>query len=465
MMSGVANYGMCADAFYPPGKPVAAVYEVSPEVVCVAVDREQARIVWGDAQQMGIASPDIFKRLNIQRTRITHRTRGGELKSLSRDTKNKDGGAPCIIIVDEYHAHPTSLVKDVTSSGKGKRSQCLEIIITTAGEDAENKPCKVEDDIVKKILNRELDNDTYFGVIREIDDNDDPHDETVWPKANPIFQGNTAYSNELRDTVKSEHELAFGSGDVSKIRQWMIKRVNRWQAESEQKYFSGCMDKWKDLAVSREEFLRLVHGRESYVGVDLSKCIDLTALGFVFRLDDGRYAICAHGFLPVVTAGYHEHGDRVPYRTWARDGWCTLTEGEVTDDKFLHQYILDMEMDQKWTVREVCYDPYGARQFANVLTDSGYTCVEIRQGVQTLSEPTKRLREWTMQGKIVHDGSPLLTWCLSNANEIVDNNGNIKLSKKTKADSQRIDLAAAVINALVRAIVSEPDAEGRVFFL
>jgi phage terminase large subunit-like protein len=48
-----------------------------------------------------------------------------------------------------------------------------------------------------------------------------------------------------------------------------------------------------------------------------------------------------------------------------------------------------------------------------------------------------------------------LTWCLSNAFEVSDNNGNIKLSKKHKDDSQRIDLAAAVINAVVRAMVNE----------
>jgi phage terminase large subunit-like protein len=60
-----------------------------------------------------------------------------------------------------------------------------------------------------------------------------------------------------------------------------------------------------------------------------------------------------------------------------------------------------------------------------------------------------------LQGRIVHDGSPLLTWCLSNAIEVRDNNGNIKLSKKHKDDSQRIDLAAAIINALVRALANE----------
>jgi phage terminase large subunit-like protein len=468
IMSGVANYGMTADAIYPPERPDLARYEARPEVVCGAVDKEQAKIVWGDAQQMALSSPDILKRLKVQTTKISHKTRGGELKKLSKDTKNKDGGAPCIIIIDEYHAHPTSLVKDVTSSGKGKRSQCLEFIITTAGEDAENNPCKKEDDIVKKILTGVIKDETYFGVIREIDDQDDPHDERNWIKANPIFQNNDEYSKELLSTIKSEHDLAFGSGDNSKIRQWMIKRVNRWQTDSANKYFSGCMDKWKALAVSKEEFLKRTAGKECYGGLDLSKRTDLTADGAVFALENGIYAVTAHGYMPEETATQHEHGDRVPYKVWAKEGWCTLTAGAVTDYNYIKTRIHDNEFDKKWIYKEICYDPYNATHFIQNLKDEeGYRdeqLIEIRQGVQTLSAPTKFFRELVLQGRIIHDGSPLLTWCISNAFEVTDNNGNIKLSKKNKDDSQRIDLIAAILNAFTRAMANEEKPAGRVFF-
>ena len=463
VMSGIANYGMCADALYPPGRPDLAKYEASPEIIIGAVDREQANIVWGDAREMALSSPGTLKRLTIQKAAITHKTRGGKIRKLSKDSKNKDGGSPCMIIIDEYHAHPTSLIKDVTASGKGKRSQCLEFIITTAGEDAENSPCFKEDNICKKILTGEIPNDTYFVMIREIDDEDDPHDISCWSKSNPMFQNKNEYSQELFATVKDEYDLAFGSGDSSKIRQWMIKRVNRFQSSAVNKYFSSCMDKWKSLAVSRNEFLKLVKGQECYNGEDLSKCIDLSASGFVFRLDDGRYAVCAHGFIPEDQVVKHEHTDKVPYRYWAKDGWCTITPGAVTDDREIKSYIHDMEFDQGWKIKEICFDPYGARQFANDMgpDGEGYQTVEIRQGFTTLSEPTKKLRELTLQGNIVHDGSPLLTWCLSNAIELIGEGQLIKLSKKHKDDSQRIDLVAAIINALFRALLN--DSKGYVY--
>ena len=58
-----------------------------------------------------------------------------------------------------------------------------------------------------------------------------------------------------------------------------------------------------------------------------------------------------------------------------------------------------------------------------------------------------------MQGRIVIEENPLLIWCLANAIEIQNNYGDIKLSKKHKDDTERIDPVAAVMNALGRALV------------
>lgn len=456
-MSGIALYGMCSDCVYPPGQPELKVYEDSPEVECAAVDKDQAKRVWGDAKAMGEKSPDILKRLRIKRTYIEHATRGGHLQPLSKDTKNKDGGAPCIVIIDEYHAHPTSEIHDVLFSGFGKRLQSLMDIITTAGTDAENSPAKKEYDICCKILDGEIIAEDYFVMIREIDKADDPHDESCWIKANPILQSDNEYSRELLSQIRREHNLAYGSNDPAKIREFLIKRCDRWVDDSENKYMSGCMDQWKALAVSKEEFKKLSEKAEGWVGLDLSKTTDLTATAFVFWLPDGRLGVSAHGFMPEERATQHEHSDRIPYKAWAKDGWCTLTQGAVTDYSFIESYLKLMRSENSWKYKEFCYDPYNASHFIQSLCKEyrEEQMIEVRQGIPTLSEPTKKFREMVLQGKVVHDGSPLLTWCLSNAVEISDSNGNIKLSKKYKDDTQRIDLAAAVIDALVRALVNE----------
>ena len=51
--------------------------------------------------------------------------------------------------------------------------------------------------------------------------------------------------------------------------------------------------------------------------------------------------------------------------------------------------------------------------------------------------------------------SPLVLWCLQNAIEIQNNYGDIKLSKRHKDDTERIDPVAAGMNSLARLLVKK----------
>lgn len=434
IMSGIALYLMCGDG------------EESPNVYCAAVDRDQARIIYKAAKAMAQKSPDIQKRLKIRDYMISHVARGGELKALSKETKNKDGLNPSGAIIDEYHAHPTSEIYDLLWSAWGQRAQALMAIITTAGFETNQNPCYSEYAYCKQILAGLVANERYFVIIRELDPGDDEHNPAVWIKANPLRAATPAGLKKLQE----QHDEAFGSLDPAKVRNFRVKNLNIWVNEAEDSYISDLLPRWNELAVSRQEFIELTRGRKCLTGIDLSKRIDLTGDGFVFDLDDGRIAICAQGFMPEETVTQHERTDKILYREWARAGWLTITEGNVTDYSAVETHIHDSELEYGWKVYEVCFDPYNATHFANILQAQGYSVVEIRQGVKTLSEPTKLLRELIAQGRVVHDGSPLLTWCLANAREQQDSNENIKLSKKYASDTQRIDLLAAVINAMVR---------------
>ena len=459
--AGVGNYVMLGDAIYPPGEPEAAEYEMQPTINIVAVDREQGKIARGDIADMAKATPAFSKRLQVKNTYIRHKKRGGAVVVFSKDVNNKDGGRPSLIITEEWHAHLTSDVHDIAVSGMGKKRQCLEFIITTAGKDAENKPCYLDDLQYKQVLQGTLRQDDVFVMIREIDDDDDPHDKSCWGKANAFFRRDTEYSRNLREEVESQYRDAYGANNESKIREFLIKRMNRWQADSEIRYMTmQMMDTWKALAVSDEEYNRLIEGRETFVGADLSKKIDLTATGEVIELKDGRFAVDAHGYLPEEGVSAHEKSDRVPYGAWIRDGWVTKTPGNVTDYHAILKDIKDMEAAGR-NIEEFCFDPYQATHLAQDLTaywedrygeeTAAQKVIEIRQGYATLSEPTKLFRELVMQGKIVHRGNPLLTWCLANAVETKDVNENIRLSKKNITDNRRIDAAAAMMNAFVRA--------------
>jgi phage terminase large subunit-like protein len=434
LMSGIALFLMVGDQ------------EEDPEVYTAAVDREQARIVYRAAKEMALKSKDIRKRLKIRDYEVGHLTRGGKMRPLSKETKNKDGLNPSGAIIDEYHAHTTSEIHDLLWSAWGQRNQALMMIITTAGMEVDNNPCHAEYEYCKQVLQGLISNERYFIMIREMDPGDDEHDPKNWIKANPL----RAATSDGLDRLKAQHDEAFDSKDPAKIRTFRVKILNIWVNEKRDGYMGEAMAKWDSLAVSREEFTALTKKMTTIVGVDLSKKIDLTATAFIFALDDDRVAVSAMGFLPSEGVARHEKTDKIPYRQWAREGWVRITEGEVTDYRYIETYIHDSELEYGWKVHEFCYDPYNATHLSNEMAENGYTVVEIRQGVRTLSEPTKLLRELVSTGRLVHDGNPVLKWCLANAVVETDSNENIKLSKKNASDTKRIDLAAAFVNALVR---------------
>ena len=456
--SGQALYHMCADALYPPYHPELAVFEQEPEVECAAVDRSQAMRVFGDAKKIAKASPNIARRLHIPRSNpATHLKRGGYMRALSKDTKNKDSGAPSYFVVDEYHAHPTSDIYDIGLNSFGKRPQALLDVITTAGDDAQNKPCYREETYAKQVLYGDVVDETYFVMIRELDDGDNPHDKDLWAKSNPCLRYPNEYSKYLLGQIETEYKAAYNSNNPHKIRKFLTRRMCRWQTGSVNRYLDeNCMALARKAQVSREEFARLTDGLECWCGFDLGKRIDLSGVGAVFLLPDGRVAIKAHGFMPENGALRHEHTDRMPYVDWAKAGYCTMTPGDVTDNSYVANWIDDGKREHGWIVLMVCYDGHNATDLAIKLNEEANSedyCVEIAQTCAGQNLAVKGFRELLLQGRIVLEENPLLIVCLANAVEVINNYGDIKLSKKHKDDTERIDPVAAVMNALARALV------------
>ena len=456
--SGKALYAMTSDACYPPYHPELAQYEMNPEVECAAVDKTQARRVTDDAREIARKTPELSKRLHIPRSNpITHKKRGGFLRALSSDTKNKDGGAPCYFCVDEYEAHPTSTIYDLGLNSFGKRMQSLLDCIMTAGDDADNRPGKREEDYAKQILDGDVVDETYFVMIREVPDGENPHDRSRWLWANPVLRYPNEYSAILLKQIESEYTKAYGSMDAEKIRKFLTRRLCQWVTAAVNSYLNDQqLEMVRNAMVSRTAFAELTDGLECFAGFDLGKRIDLSGVGAVFILDDGRVAIRMHGFMPQNGVLRHEHTDKVPYRDWIKRGFVTETEGDVTDNRYVRDWIYANRDAHGWTVREVDYDGHNAVDLAIGMCEDEARedfCVEIRQTCAGQNLAVKGFRELLLQGKLVLEYSPLALWCLKNAIEVTNNYGDSKLSKKHKDDSQRIDPVAAVMNALSRALV------------
>lgn len=433
------------------------------EVYCAATKKEQSSIVYDEAAGMLAGCKLLKGKYTKSYGRLTHNKTESVMRALSKeDRRTGDGLNPQCGIIDEYHAHETSEIYDIIDSGMGARAQPLLVIITTAGFDLANPCYRIEYDLVKKILNPDVsvELDSYFAMVNELEINetadpvivdgktiapgeliDDPADPDTWIKANPIVCSYPEGVEYLRKKI-DESKLA-----PEKQRNVQTKHLNVWVNQRDAGYMN--MAKWEACAGELPD----LRGEVTWVGIDLSAKIDLTSVAFEFRRD-GQYYVASHSFMPEDALDAKIKADRVPYDRWVADGWLTLTPGEVVDYRAVVDYIRSRAKEQGWYIEEWCVDPWGTAQVAADLTDDGETVVEIVQGPKTLSEPTKDFRDMVYLRRVTHDGSPVTSWAMSNAVvDKVDRNENLILSKKKSR--QRIDPAAAIMNAHCRAMMAE----------
>jgi phage terminase large subunit-like protein len=425
--------------------------EPSAEIYCAATKKKQSKLVWTEIEKMIENCEELKGKFKVAYGIITHIKSDSVIEALSKeDKKTGDGTSPQCFIVDEYHAHETAEMYDIGDSGTGARSQSLMMIITTAGFHL-NHPCySVEYKYVSSILdpNNPIENDEYFVMVNELDKGDDIKDESVWEKANPILCSYEEGRNYLKRQLKAALDVP------EKMRTFLTKNMNVWVDAKDNGYMP--MNKWAECSIDKHPVykgkLPDLKGKECYVGIDLSKKIDLTSVSFEFPLDDGAFLVLSHSFLPEDTLEAKRITDKVPYDLWVvNKKWITATPGEVVDYRYIMDYIMNQAEENGWIIREICYDPHSANMFAQYMMDEGYTMVEIRQGTKTLSEPTKHFRELVFSKKMIHNNNPVLTWSISNAVTRQDHNENIMLDKDKS--TQRIDPIASLINAHVRAML------------
>lgn len=421
------------------------------EVYCAASKTDQAKLVWDETEAMLKGCDELRGRYTVSYGRIRHPKSGSIMRALSKeDRRTGDGLNPQCGIVDEYHCHEDTAIYDVMVSGMVARPQPLIMIITTAGLDLNNPCYRIEYQYVSDILNpnRPITNDRYFVMINELEKDDegnlvdDIRDERAWPKANPIVCSYPEGLDSLREMVSAALDAP------EKMREFLTKNMNVWVDAKPQGYMD--MAKWA-LCKGVVPDLR---GRACVLGVDLSAKIDLTSVSFEFHLDDGKYVVLSHSFMPEDKLAEKRKVDKVPYDLWVKQGYISPTPGAVVDYRFMKQYILDRFQQSGWVKGEMPYDEWNAGQFPQDMQDEGFTPVAISQTIKGLNDATKDLREQAYQKNVIHDGNPVLTWAMGNAVTRVDSQGNIMLDK-SKA-RERIDPVAALMNSHVRAMAAQP---------
>lgn len=400
------------------------------ETYTAGTKHDQSMIIVDECQNMLKRSP-LLSRFKLTKSKIEHRKTGSFIRALSREDGQKgDGTNPAMLVLDEYHQHDTTEFYDLGLGSNTKEP--LLMIITTAGIDL-NVPCYVQEyDYCSKLLDPDVDieNDTYFADICEIDDTDDPGDESCWIKANPI---RATYEDGLKK-IRQAYEVA--KAVPEKMTAFLTKMLNRWVQAAENGYMD--MSKWKACQV--DVFPDQWDGAECYVGFDMSAKIDLTSITFVIPVLDGErviYWIHSHSFVPN-RAKLRERTskDKAPYDLWERQGYITCTDSEIVDQSAVMAYVLEYVRVHNLKIVSLCFDPANASKLMMDLDKEGYDVQEVYQSVKSLNETTQGFREQVYAGNVRYERNPVLNFSMANA--VVRSSGGLIKIDKDKA-RKRID--------------------------
>ncbi len=421
------------------------------ECYSAGTKRDQSKIIFNEAKLMLRGSPLALK-FKCNNNIIEHKKTGSFIVPLSKeDGKTGDGTNPAVLILDEYHQHPTTDFYDLAIGSNTKEP--LLMIITTAGKDL-NCPCyNQEYAYCSDVLNPDkpdIENDEYLIDIFEADSDiplTDESYERLVEMANPV---RASYA-EGRKKIYDDYIVA--KQIPEKMITFLTKVLNIWVQAKQNGYMN--MAKWN--ACKLTELPIDVKGMPVYVGFDMSAKIDLTSVAFIvpYKNEDEtvKYLLWSHSFIPNREKLTERcRVDKMPYDAWERNKWLTVTDTEIVDQNAVIEYVKFFCCKMGLKIQTLCFDPSNASKLMLELSNEGYDVVEVWQSHKSLNEATAGFREQVYCRNVQFLNNPLLNYAMGNA-MIRTNNGLIKIDKD--ATIRRIDPVDAALCAFKLAMYHE----------
>lgn len=411
--------------------------EGGAEVIIGAASRDQAKACFQPLHDLATFSP-LLKKAGV--TTVTHEIRQQRTSSTIRVVSSRGelahGTNPHASICDELHVHKDGALLEALESGSGARLQPLSMIITTADEGRIHTPYDKRRTMVEGVCRGDFPAPRMYGAVWAAPDDADIYDEAVWDAANPLYP-----ETPSPDFMRAQADKArANSADRA-----TFKRLHLGiRANQKESYIP--VKTW-DLAAGDGSWTpESMEGSVVYGGMDLAAVSDLCALMYVAPQEGGPDRVWGHYWIPEAALDRLDHMTELAATEWVRQGWITVTPGNVTDYDFIRSRI--NEDMGRYDIRSVGFDPWNSTHLTNQLSDDGLTMEKVRQGAVTLSSPTKELKRRVMSDPplIDHRGDPVLRWMVSCLVPHIDAAGNVKPDKVRSRG--KIDGVSALVTAI-----------------
>lgn len=417
--------------------------EVDPRIFVAASTEEQANMVYQPVKFMAENSLTLLPLVVAkQRVTVSKTERGGFIKRLAAVAGANDGANVYVALIDEFHewtGEKGKNVWDVITNGTVMRDEPMIIQITTAGFDQDTK-CYEWYTSGKDMLGGTVDDETFYFLWFEPDEEADYQSPDTWRLANPSY-GLIMQEPFYVDQLKRKTQAVF--------RRYFC---NQW-TEAEEIWEPATV--WDDCVAKTPEEVELSPYLRTYVGIDIGRKNDHCAVAIVQ---------CALGRARVnQKIWYNPYAISDPrFREWRmnlydvdnylRELYAAFPESsgrDEHDDFTVHGPVF-------------AYDPHLYGSHADSLADDGLNLVEFPQTDMRMIPASQRLYEWIMNGWLTHDGDKLARRHVRSVTAKEKERG-WRISKVVGSNKHvdfAIALAMALASALEVEVKDEADFEG-----
>lgn len=406
----------------------ALLEENNAQVIVAANSASQASILFKMAssylKSLGGKVDKLFRRF---RDRIMFDKTDSSMRVVSADASRLDGLNCNFAVVDEISQAPNSDVYDVLESSMGSRQQPLMCCCTTRSNNQSGFYKELEQSGIDVMRGLKQD-DSVFCLVYTLDDGDDCENEEVWKKCSPNLGISVSEDFYRQQITKMKNNPSQTTAIMTKVFNVWTSTSNVWIPQS---YTFKVMDK-----VKMDDF----KDKLLYLSFDLASTSDLTCLSAMYD-DNGTYYFKNWYYLPQEALKTSTNKDN--YKKWQRQGFLTVTQGNVTDYDYVMNDIQRLQDNSEGIVR-ISYDSWNATDFTIRLTEGGFNMKPYSQSIGSMNRPTKAIERLIMEGKnIVIDKNPITLFCFENSVPKPDYNDNIKIIKESYEN--KIDGVIAII--------------------
>ena len=409
--------------------------EFGAEVYCAACDKEQARIVFNQTKMFIQASSRLRRHIKVLGNSIYCPRMNSVMRPLSKEVPNADGLNIHGLVFDEIHRQENNELWKVLDQGGAAREQWLRVVITTAGIFDPTSLYTQMHDYAKEVEKDPMYDPSWYVYILSADE-DKWEDPEEWYRVNPEL-GKSLNLRMMQSAYNKASNVSLERTNFKRL------RLNIISQEATKVINMGAYD-----SVTRVVDMEKMKGKPCFGGMDLSSTRDFTSVVLLFPYGnpvDETFVVYPFFFLPEGAIKNPENkllGKH--YEIWAEEGYIEVTPGDYIDyDQIVSKYEFDFT---EFKLGPTGYDPWNAISTVVRLESMGYEMVEVRQGWGTISDPTKQFIRLCGQGKIIHNGNPVLRWMASNLVVSEDKKGNMSPDKEESP--AKIDGVVATINSL-----------------